>query len=219
MIEALRTFLSSGYVLAFILFINVTSVAYLWYDLKKNNDHIASFMKLVWSLTVLYSGLIGLFVYFKTGRKEIQADNTWKKSFRSDAHCYSGCGIGEITGVVIAAGLLSLNNLPVAVITFALAYVFGFALTVLPLVQAGESWGTAFKDAVISESPSITIMEIVAISTDLFLAGEAHIGDALFWNSLIFSLSMGFLAAYPVNYLLISKGVKSGMASPVRQEQ
>ena len=57
-------------------------------------------------------------------------------------------------------------------------------------------------------------MEIVAIGTDLWLAGEATLGDPLFWAALAFSLSMGLLAAYPVNFLLIRRGVKEGMMDP-----
>jgi hypothetical protein len=39
-------------------------------------------------------------------------------------------------------------------------------------------------------------------------------GDTLFWSALVFSLSMGLIAAYPVNVLLIKWGVKEGMANP-----
>ena len=74
--------------------------------------------------------------------------------------------------------------------------------------------GQALWDAVYSETASITVMEVVAISVDIWLAGGATMGEALFWSSLVFSLSMGLLAAYPVNLLLIAWGVKEGMHSP-----
>jgi hypothetical protein len=57
-------------------------------------------------------------------------------------------------------------------------------------------------------------MEIVAISVDLLIAGDATIGQPLFWNGMVFSLSCGLLAAWPVNVLLIRMGVKSGMHDP-----
>jgi hypothetical protein len=59
-------------------------------------------------------------------------------------------------------------------------------------------------------------MEIAAIGTDVWLAGEAHVGDVLFWSGLIFSLTVGLLVAYPVNVALIHRGVKSGMQNPAQ---
>ena len=57
-------------------------------------------------------------------------------------------------------------------------------------------------------------MEVVAIGVDVWLAGEAGMGEVLFWAGLVFSLSVGLLAAYPVNVLLIRVGVKEGMGNP-----
>ncbi|WP_321167225.1 DUF4396 domain-containing protein [Halorubrum trapanicum] len=96
----------------------------------------------------------------------------------------------------------------------AFAYAFGYALTVGPLMQDGVSFPRAMRDAFLSETPSITVMEVVAIGADLWLAGEAGLTDALFWSALVVSLSLGLVAAYPVNVLLIRMGVKEGMMDP-----
>lgn len=192
----------------------IASVAILAYDLRVRNRHLGSLMKWVWAFSVAYSGLIGLWVYWFSGRKEIPRDSLWRRSWRSVAHCYSGCGAGEIIGVFIAAGLLGLGNWWIAGITFALAYVAGFALTVGPLMQEGIPFNRALRDALYSETASITVMEITAITLDLWLARKANIGDALFWSSLVASLTVGLFAAYPVNVLLIRFGVKEGMHSP-----
>lgn len=190
------------------------SLAILIRDLTRSNAHLAALMKWVWIFSVLYSGPIGLVIYFYSGRKQIARDSLWRRGFRSTAHCYSGCGAGEIVGVTIAAGILALANLWIALITFVLAYVAGFAMTVGPLVQEGVPVRRALWDAFYSETASITVMEVVAIGVDLFLAQDATMGDALFWSSLVFSLSIGFIAAYPVNVVLIALGVKKGMHSP-----
>jgi hypothetical protein len=192
----------------------VISVAILIRDLRRNNPEIAGLMKLVWIFTVVYSGPAGLAVYYYSGRKQIARDSVWRRGFRSTAHCYSGCGAGEIAGVFIAGGLLSLGNWWIAGITFALAYVAGFAMTVGPLIQEGVPFRRAMWDAFYSESASITVMEIVAIGVDLWLAGGATMGDPLFWSSLVFSLTAGLIAAYPVNVLLVRFGVKEGMHDP-----
>jgi len=183
-------------------------------DLRTRNAHLMPLMKVVWALTVLYSGPLGLAIYWWTGRKEIADDALWRRSFRSVAHCYAGCGMGEIVGVAIAVGIFALGNAGVAATTFAFAYAAGFALTVGPMVQGGVGLGAAMRDAVIAETPSIGVMEAVAIGVDLTLAGNATMGEALFWSSLVVSLTAGLVAAYPVNLLLIRHGVKEGMMDP-----
>ncbi|MDX1431518.1 MAG: DUF4396 domain-containing protein [Gammaproteobacteria bacterium] len=183
-------------------------------DLARRNRGIAPLMRAVWILTVLYSGPVGLWVYWVSGRRQIRTDSIWRRGARSTAHCYSGCGAGEIAGITIAAGLLALGNLGTALITFALAYAFGFAMTVGPLVQEGVAIGRAMWDAFASETASITVMEVVAIGVDLWLAGGAGMSSPLFWSSLVVSLTAGLAAAYPVNVALIGLGVKEGMHDP-----
>ena len=190
------------------------SLSVLAWDVHERNSEIAPLMKFVWGLTVLYSGPLGLGVYYYAGRTQIPHDSLWRKGFRSVAHCYSGCGAGEVIGVTVAAGILALDTAPTIAITFGCAYVLGYSLTVGPLVQEGVGFREAMLDALYSETPSITVMELAAIGTDVWLAGEAHIGDVLFWSGLIFSLTIGLLVAYPVNVALIHQGVKSGMQNP-----
>ena len=206
--------LSSPYFLIAWAALAVLSVVGLLLDMRRNNPEIGGLMKLVWVLTVAYSGPIGLAIYYWSGRKQIARDSLWRRSFRSVAHCYSGCGAGEIVGVSIAAGLLSLGNLWVSLTTFALAYIAGFALTVGPLVQDGVDLSTALKDAALAETPSITVMEVVAIGVSLVISGSATMGEPLFWSALVVSLTCGLVAAYPVNVLLIRWGVKEGMHDP-----
>lgn len=192
------------------------SVGTLWWDVRKRNQALPSMMKGVWTLVALYSGPFGLGLYWYAGRTQISTDTLWRRGVRSTAHCYSGCGAGEVVGVTLAQGILALAVGWVAAITFGFAYLFGYALTVGPLMQEGVSFTQAAKDALYSETPSITIMEIIAIGADLLLASSAHMGDILFWMALVFSLSLGFIAAFPVNVGLVKLGVKEGMKNPAQ---
>ena len=214
--QALQNVLTNPTFLAAWGVVVAASLAVLVWDLRTNNSELKSLMKFVWGFTVLYSGPLGLAGYWWSGRTQIDHDSLWRKGFRSVSHCYSGCGSGEVLGVSIAVGLLAFKTTGTVVLTFALAYLFGYALTVGPLLQEGVGLGEALKDAFYSETASITVMEVVAISIDIWLAGEAGIGEVLFWTSLVFSLSMGLLAAYPVNIALIYLGVKEGMMNPAK---
>jgi hypothetical protein len=213
-IETLREIISNPVLLSIWAALVVLSLWYVTRDLTRKNTGLMPLMKVVWFLIVLYSGPIGLAVYRYSGRKQIPQDSLWRRTFRSDAHCYSGCGLGEIIDVTLTVGLLGLSNLWVALITFACAYIIGFSLTIGPLLQGGESLTSAVSDSFWGETASITGMEVAAIGVDLWLAGDARMGDLLFWGSLIVSLIVGFFIAYPINALLIRFGVKEGMMNP-----
>lgn len=213
--HVMKPILSDPLVMGVWAFFVLASVGTLWWDIREHNQALPSLMKGVWTLVVLYSGPFGLAVYWYAGRTQISNDSLWRRGFRSTAHCYSGCGAGEVLGFVLLAGLLALGrSLVITAGTFALAYLFGYALTVGPLMQEGVALWESMKDALYSETPSITIMEVIAIGADLLLASQAHMGDLLFWMALAFSLSLGFLAAFPVNVVLVNFGVKEGMKNP-----
>lgn len=212
--ETLVNWLSSQQVLVTWLVLDALCVALVWYDLWRNNAFLGSLMKAVWVLTVLYSGPIGLAIYWFTGRGQISRDSLSRRSFRSTAHCYSGCGAGEVVGVVVTAGLLGWTGWTVSIVTFLLAYIFGYAFTVGPLLQSGETLKTALKDSFVAETASITVMEVTAIGVARLLGGKALITEPLFWGALILSLSVGLFAALPVNAWLIHAGFKEGMHDP-----
>ncbi|MDS0295200.1 DUF4396 domain-containing protein [Halogeometricum luteum] len=217
--RVLEPVLSSPVVAGIWVLLVVSAVAVLWWDIRKRNEALPSMMKFVWTLTVVYSGPIGLAVYWWSGRTQIARDSLWRRGARSTSHCYSGCGLGEIVGITLAQGILGLHTLWVVVVTFGFAYLFGYGLNIGPLMQEGSSFREATRDALLSETPSITVMEIAAIGTDLLLAGTAGIGSVLFWMAMAFSLSVGFIAAYPVNAGLITFGVKEGMMNPKEMGQ
>ena len=88
----------------------------------------------------------------------ISTRSVWKRGFRSVAHCYSGCGIGEVIGITAATVILSFPILWVVVTTFALAYLFGYALTVGPLVQEGVGWGEAVLDGLVGRRHVVCVV-------------------------------------------------------------
>lgn len=218
--QTLQSFLTNPAVVTVWAVLVIGSLATLAWDIHSNNAEMAPMMKFVWGLSTLYSGPIGLGIYWYSGRSQIAHDSLFRGGWRSTSHCYSGCGAGEVVGVVLLAGVLAVTNTAItAVITFSLAYTFGFALTIGPLMQEGVGFGEALSDAFYSETASITLMEIAAIGTDIWLAGSAHFTDLLFWTGLAFSLSVGYLVAYPVNLYLVHRGVKGGMQDPTERRQ
>jgi hypothetical protein len=122
-------------------------------------------------------------------------------------HCLTGCAIGEVTGVAIGTAL-GWGDIETIVLAIGLAFLFGYALTSLPLLRAGLALGAVIPIALASDTFSIAVMEIVDNAILLVIPGamEAGLADVLFWGSLSFALFIAFLAALPVNRWLISKG-------------
>ena len=122
-------------------------------------------------------------------------------------HCLTGCAIGEVLGVAIGTAL-GWGNFATIVLAIALAFLFGYSLTAWPLFRAGLALGTVAGLAFAADTFSITVMEITDNAVLLVIPGamEAGLDDPLFWGSLAFSLAVAWVAAYPFNRWLISKG-------------
>jgi hypothetical protein len=122
-------------------------------------------------------------------------------------HCLTGCAIGEIAGMAIGTAL-GWSNWPTVVLAIALAFVFGYSLTSLPLLRAGLALGVVIPIALASDTLSIATMEIVDNLVVVVIPGaiDAGLGDLLFWGSLSFGLAVAFVVAVPVNRWLLARG-------------
>ncbi len=122
-------------------------------------------------------------------------------------HCLTGCAIGEVLGMVIGTAL-GWGNFATITLAVVLAFFFGYALTMIPLLRSGLALATTLPLAFAADTLSITVMEIVDNAVMLVVPGamEAGLGSFLFWGSLAFALAVAFVAAYPVNRYLIARG-------------
>jgi hypothetical protein len=122
-------------------------------------------------------------------------------------HCLTGCAIGEVLGMVVGTAL-GWGNWATVGLSVVLAFLFGYSLTMLPLLRSGIALGAAVPVALASDTVSIAIMEIVDNAIILLIPGamEAGLADGLFWGSLAVALLIAGVAAYPVNRWLIARG-------------
>jgi hypothetical protein len=122
-------------------------------------------------------------------------------------HCLTGCAIGEVLGMVLATWW-GWGNVASIVLSVALAFVFGYGLTSMPLLRSGLTPRQVAPLAFASDTASISTMEIV---DNLFIvvvpgALSAGLGEPLFWWSLAVSLVIAGTIAWPVNRWLIARG-------------
>ncbi len=109
---------------------------------------------------------------------------------------------------MVIATALGWGDMASIVLSVGLAFVFGYALTLGPILRAGVPLRQAFGLTFAADTLSITTMEIVDNGFILIVPGAlaAGLADALFWWSLGLSLVIAFLITVPVNRWLIARG-------------
>jgi hypothetical protein len=109
---------------------------------------------------------------------------------------------------MIIGTALGWSNSATVALSVVLAFISGYALTMTPLLMAGLSVAVATRLALAADTVSIAIMEIVDNGVMVAVPGamDAGLTDWLFWGSLVLSLLVAGLAAFPVNRWLIARG-------------
>ena len=128
-------------------------------------------------------------------------------AFSATVHCLTGCAIGEVLGLVIGT-YLGWGNLETILLALALAFLSGYALTMLPLLRSGYTVKSAARLALAADTASIAVMEIVDNLLMWVIPGamDAPLDSALFWGSLTIALLVAGAAAFPLNRWLIARG-------------
>ena len=122
-------------------------------------------------------------------------------------HCVTGCAIGEIAGMVLGTAL-GFSQWGTVALAVALAFLFGYTLTSLPLLRAGLALSAIVPIALATDTFSIAVMELVDNAIIVLVPGamEAGLADLLFWGTLAFALAVAGVVAFPVNRWLITRG-------------
>ena len=137
----------------------------------------------------------------------MQQQSLNRLAFSATVHCLSGCATGEVLGMIIGTAAGWSNGATVA-ISIALAFLFGYSFTSIPLLRAGMAPGAVIPLALASDTLSIAIMEVVDNAIILLIPGALDLGlaDIGFWASLAAALLIAGAAAYPANRWLMSRG-------------
>jgi hypothetical protein len=128
-------------------------------------------------------------------------------AFSATVHCLTGCAIGEVLGMVIGTAF-DWSNAATIAISIALAFLFGYTFTSLPLLRAGMALSAVIPLALASDTISIAIMELVDNTVVALIPGalDATLGDIGFWAALAAALLLAGVAAYPANRWLLARG-------------
>ena len=135
------------------------------------------------------------------------SDSLNRVAFQATVHCLTGCAIGEVLGMVIGTAL-GWSEWATVALAVVLAFVFGYSLTMLPLLRSGLALAAVLPIALAADTVSITIMEVVDNAIMLTIPGamEAGLDNVRFWGSLAVALLVAGVCAYPANRWLIARG-------------
>lgn len=125
-------------------------------------------------------------------------------------HCLTGCVIGEVAGLAIGV-TLGLGVWPTIILATILSYLTGFTLGALPVMRGlKKSFWQALQLIWVGEAVSIGVMEIAMNAADYAMGGMSapSIFAPTFWAGVAVAVPAGFLAAWPVNWLLLRNDLK-----------
>jgi hypothetical protein len=94
------------------------------------------------------------------------------------------------------------------VLAIALAFAFGYSLTLYAVLRAGLDLRGAIKVALAADTVSIAVMELVDNVIIALTPGamDAHLSEGLFWSALLGGFAVAFLITTPVNKWMIGRG-------------
>jgi hypothetical protein len=134
-------------------------------------------------------------------------DALTKQAISATLHCLTGCAIGEVLGMAIATAL-GWGDISSILLAIALAFFFGYLLSIAGLLRAKLTVGRAIKAALVADTISITSMEVIDNLIVWIWPGalEAKLDNYIFWVSLVIALLAAFLLTVPLNRWLIKRG-------------
>ncbi len=191
-------------------------------DILRGRRQPMAVMNVVWPITALYAGPIGLWAYWKRrAHRHGERSALGVASAVGATHCGAGCTLADIVGewVVALLGLTLLGRGMFAAwaLDLVLAFAFGIAFQYFAIVpMRGLSPGDGLVAAIKADTLSLAAWQVGMYGFMAWvvfaLAGhEMSKTDPRFWFAMQLAMGAGFLTSWPVNAWLIRKGVKEAM--------
>jgi uncharacterized protein DUF4396 len=203
------------------------SVLFVAIDIIKTPE--SPVLKWGFILLTVYTGPLGAFLYVLgcreplPGLHEQYVATRWRQVLGSTMHCVAGDGLGILAGAILG-GMIHLSKPAEIGVEYLLG--FGFGWTIFQALFMRESSGGTFykalKKTFIPELVSMNyLMAAMVVVTTIgmsTLPGSSSPLSIEFWFVMSMALLAGFIAAYPINWWLVSNHLKHGMMT-VRASQ
>lgn len=192
-------------------------------------------MAVVWPLTALFGSVLWLAIYYRWGRSTRQGEDTpfAVSVLKGASHCGAGCTLGDMVAEGIAVALPAVavwfgygtvfgtRMFALWVPDFLFAFLFGIGFQYWSIVPMRHlSPGAGLKAALKADVLSISAWQVgmyggMALIQFLWfkpqLGGLAGATQPEFWFAMQGAMLAGFCTSYPMNWLLVRRGVKEAM--------
>jgi len=210
------------------------SCAIVLFDIfVRHNRQRMRVMELVWPITALYAGPLAYWAYLRYGRLNspaFQKRNGVRPEYGGTvsaaiavSHCGAGCTLGDILGewLVFAFGfeLAGISLWPELIADFVLAFLLGIAFQYFSIApMRGLSPRAGLLAALKADTLSLMSFELglfgwMSLTFFGIFPSPSHLqpSSPAYWLMMQIGMLLGFVTAYPVNVLLIKRGVKERM--------
>ena len=208
-----------------VLAVGVLSAGWILFDIFGRGRRLRmTVMEAVWPITGLYLGPLAILAYrrWSTPRSAEPGQKPfWATVAVGVSHCSGGCTLGDIVGATLVFLLgfeLARRSLwPELMVDFVLALAAGLVFQFFAIApMRGLGLADGLRAAAKADIASLTAYEVgmfgwmIVAQVVIFPAG-LHPNEPTFWLMMQIGMVLGFLTAYPVNWLLIRRGVKEAM--------
>ena len=213
-----------------LLWFILTAVSVIFVAVDIRNTPESKVLKWGFILLTAYTGPVGAFLYALgcreplPGLHERYVKILWRQVLGSTMHCVAGDGVGILVGAVIGS-LLSLSMSADISLEYVLGFGFGWTIFQALFMKdtAGGSYGKALYNTFIPELVSMNclmaaMVPVSAIAKANVPGSESPLSPA-FWFIMSMALLCGFIAAYPMNWWLVSNHLKHGMMTVRPKEE
>jgi hypothetical protein len=199
-------------------------------DIAAGRRQPMAIMNLVWPITALYAGPLGLWAYGRLGRAPRRsghdAHEQSKRPFPHSVmlaatHCGSGCTLGDLAAesllLVMPMSLFGSELLAGWTMDFVFAFVIGIAFQYFSIRPMGKlSPRQSLVAALKADTLSLCAWQVgmygwMAIATFGLFHGQLDKAGPVFWFMMQLAMLAGFATAYPVNAWLLRRGIKEAM--------
>jgi hypothetical protein len=200
--------------------LTAASVLFVAIDIRSTPE--SPVLKWGFVLLTLYTGPIGAFLYVLGCREPLPGTHeryvmaTWRQVLGSTMHCVAGDGVGILVGAALAA-LYDLPRLPGIALEYALGFGFGWTIFQALFMRGmlGNSYTLSLRRTFLAELLSMNLLMAgmlpVHAAWRAAVPAAANVTAPEFWFAISIALLVGFVAAYPMNWWLVTRGLKHGM--------
>lgn len=189
-------------------------------------DHVLSTAGMSRSVVLVW-------LYWRHGRGEHEDAPGWVTVAKGTLHCGSGCTLGDLVAewlifaapaVAVAFGwhwLFSEKIFATWVLDCVLAFGFGILFQYFAIApMRGISGWKGIKAAIKADAASLAAWQIGMFAVmalfqfvlyPRFLGSRPDAASSAFWFAMQWAMVGGFVTSYPVNRMLIAKGLKEAM--------